>query len=113
MQEMKINENTKGVLLLAKHSSPCKEDWIILVESTKPTWESGIFCYNIYRYASYCLTFDDSEVGFIGKNPEPWGDTRGYRFYKPTKQQRDKIKAFIFKHHYKFDKQNNKIIGGD
>ena len=117
MQEVKIDKNTKGVLVLAKPNSKCPydEDWVLLIESVYPShWKNGVKVYEIRRHASYCLCKDENDFcAFVSERPQNWGDASHYKFYKPTKKQRDLMKNFIAKKGFKFDKKNNKLIKYD
>ena len=110
MQEVKIDENTKGVLVYAKLKKP--QPWfynvIILVESLRyeANFLGGFEHWNIYRHAF----IKDSGDSHVETTPGCYGNLDNYIFYKPTKEQRDKMKALLAKRGYKFDKQNNKMI---
>ena len=110
MQEIKIDENTRGVLVLAVPNDITNEPWVILIESTTPRTVNGIKCYDIFRHASYCITNNGDDVAYVDNEPGRWGNTRKYKFYKPNKKQRDLLKNFMARNCYRFDKENNKVI---
>jgi hypothetical protein len=100
MTEVIVNKDTKGVLVFAKARPQYSyiSDWILLIKNVV----NG----DIIRHVSYSM--DNRASRFIGR-PANWGSISKYRFYTPTKQQRDIIKNFMLKRGYKFNKKNNKL----
>jgi len=114
MTEVTVDESTKGVLVFAKVADRAKTpyicDVILLIESVKSEVEWGDNTKRPKIYAHACIKSNAQSCIGMGEKPFVYGRLSNYKFYKPTYGQRDLMKYFLESKHYKFVKENNKLV---
>lgn len=102
-----IDEQTKGVLVAAKHNL-INSVWIILIHSVENYNTPNVINFRINSHMSFCI---GAKAHFIYEvNPGWWGDSIGYTFYEPTEKQKQMVVNILKEHNLKFISVLNKLV---
>ena len=105
--KIEISENTKAIALKAIGDNG-RRNWLVLISHVKKSQHDGKQMFIIYRHISFNLT--NHETFMNSYNDGRWGNSIGYDFYTPTKEERMFIKNELKKRGFKFIPILNKLI---
>lgn len=107
-QEIEITEKTRGIIVVAKSPNKNNNGFILLIDKVEPVKILGDDDLLIYTHVMLCVDMD-LDFSFLDKR---WGYTKryGYKFYKPTEEDINKVKNCIRKRGLKYIRGVNKLI---
>lgn len=104
---IKIDENTRGIIVYAQSTKVEYTDWLLLISHTQES-EYPTNDLTIYTHLSICYRGHKSHrIGL-----EPWGRVKrdGFIFHTPTEEQVNEIKRILKEENKKFVKVINQVI---